>query len=306
MVTMKKQIVGAALVDSLDRPARLLAARRTAPPEFAGMWEFPGGKVESEETPQEALHRELAEELGVTACLGTELEGPTAQGWPLNASAAMRVWLARVSEGTPEPLEDHDLLQWVELAGTDIAGMDWIPADRPIVHALVALAAEMIATEEDGRITVDRLFRAPASEIFGVLSDPSSHAAMDGSGMVRSDEKTGRITAVGEVFTMNMYLEKLGGDYQTENHVVEYDVNKLLAWKTADAGKTPDGWQWVWTLEAKSPHSTKVSLSYDWSHVTDQDVLQRISFPLVETHQLAESLRKLADMVEGLHHKHRQ
>lgn len=139
---MKKQIVGAALVDSLERPAKLLAARRTAPPEFAGMWEFPGGKVEPGETAQQALHRELAEELGVTAGLGIELECPTSTGWPLNANAAMRVWLACVIEGTPEPLEDHDLLQWVELDGAGILNLEWIPADLPIVHALVAFATK--------------------------------------------------------------------------------------------------------------------------------------------------------------------
>ncbi len=137
---MKKQIVGAALVNSLERPTKLLAARRTAPPEFAGMWEFPGGKVEPGETPQQALHRELAEELGVTASLGNELQCPTSNGWPLNANAAMRVWLAQVTDGTPEPLEDHDLLQWVGLDGSEILGLEWIPADLPIVQALVAYA----------------------------------------------------------------------------------------------------------------------------------------------------------------------
>ena len=125
-------------MDSLDRPKTLLAARRTSPPEFAGMWEFPGGKIEPGEEPQEALLREVREELGVPARLGAELEGTTPDGWPLNSGAAMRVWLAEVTEGTPEPLEDHDVLLWVDLAGSEILELPWIPADLPIVHALIA------------------------------------------------------------------------------------------------------------------------------------------------------------------------
>ena len=97
--TPLRQIVGAAVVDSLQHPTRLLVARRTAPPQFAGMWEFPGGKVEAGETCQEALLRELGEELGIEARLGLEIPGPHPQGWPLSAAAAMRVWLAESSAG---------------------------------------------------------------------------------------------------------------------------------------------------------------------------------------------------------------
>lgn len=139
---MKKQIVGGALVDSLEHPTQLLAARRTAPPEFAGMWEFPGGKIEPGEGAQEALRRELAEELGVQVQLGAEVTGPTLEGWPLSSGADMRVWLARVTEGSPAPLEDHDILRWVPLDGTDIYELAWIPADLPIVRALIGSIAE--------------------------------------------------------------------------------------------------------------------------------------------------------------------
>ncbi|GAB4098767.1 (deoxy)nucleoside triphosphate pyrophosphohydrolase [Sinomonas halotolerans] len=130
------QVVGGALVDSLARPSRLLVARRTSPPAFAGMWEFPGGKVEPGEEPRAALVRELREELGIEARLGSEVPGPLEQGWPLNERAAMRVWLAEVEDGEPAPLEDHDELRWLALDADSLASVPWIPADFPIVEAL--------------------------------------------------------------------------------------------------------------------------------------------------------------------------
>jgi 8-oxo-dGTP diphosphatase len=101
------------------------------------MWEFPGGKVETGETCEAALHRELDEELGIHVRLGAEIPGPTDQGWPLNGRAAMRVWLVEVIAGEPEPLQDHDELRWVALdAGTEVEDLPWIPADKPILVAL--------------------------------------------------------------------------------------------------------------------------------------------------------------------------
>ncbi|MBD8042872.1 (deoxy)nucleoside triphosphate pyrophosphohydrolase [Arthrobacter sp. Sa2BUA2] len=135
-----KQVVGAAIVDDLRSPRSLLAARRSAPEQYAGMWEFPGGKVEPGETCEAALHRELAEELGVEVALGTEVAGPLAQGWPLNQSAAMRVWLVQLTDGEPQPLEDHDELRWVRLDSPDLAQLPWIPADLPIVTAMLQAA----------------------------------------------------------------------------------------------------------------------------------------------------------------------
>ena len=97
--------------------------------------------------------------------------------------------------------------------------------------------------------TVTRTIDASAKDVFDFLTLPANHAKFDGSGMVQSDDKTQRIQKVGDVFTMNMHAEHMGGDYQTDNHVVAYDPNKLVGWKTAPAGTEPKGWQWVYRLE---------------------------------------------------------
>jgi 8-oxo-dGTP diphosphatase len=130
-------VVGAAIVDALDRPTRLLSARRTQPPRLAGGWELPGGKVEPGEGAVAALHRELAEELGVTVRLGAEVLPSGGGAWPLPPSARLRVWLAEVTEGEPAPLEDHDLLRWLPLEhALDVA---WLGADVPVVRAVLGL-----------------------------------------------------------------------------------------------------------------------------------------------------------------------
>ncbi len=108
------------------------------------MWEFPGGKVESGESCEDALHRELLEELGVRIRLGDELESSQPDGWPLNERAVMRVWFAELRGGTPRPLQDHDELLWVPLEDRAAAlDLPWIPADEPIVKALLDRVAAL-------------------------------------------------------------------------------------------------------------------------------------------------------------------
>ncbi|GLY28560.1 (deoxy)nucleoside triphosphate pyrophosphohydrolase [Kineosporia sp. NBRC 101731] len=137
---MPTMVVGGAVVDDLARPTVLLAARRTEPPHLAGGWELPGGKVDPGEEPLQALHRELHEELGVKIEVGEELVAPNGLGWDLPPSHRMRVWLVRVTEGEPAPIEAHDELRHLPLGRW--GEVNWLPADLPIVAALTALAEE--------------------------------------------------------------------------------------------------------------------------------------------------------------------
>jgi len=127
-------VVAAAIVDDLDDPRELLAARRAVPARLAGRWEFPGGKVNPDELPEDALHREIREELGVRIALGDELVGPDDGMWLLSPEYVMRLWLAEVVDGTAEPLEEHDELRWLPVR--QWFDVPWLDADVRIVDRL--------------------------------------------------------------------------------------------------------------------------------------------------------------------------
>lgn len=129
-------VVAGAVVDSLARPTLLLAARRSAPAALAGGWELPGGKVDEDEPLDDALRRELLEELGIEVRLGDDLPGPCDGGWPLGQRYLMYVRLACIASGVPAPLEDHDELRW--LAASELETVPWLPDDLPVVRALAA------------------------------------------------------------------------------------------------------------------------------------------------------------------------
>ena len=134
-------VVGAAIVDDLDAPRELLTARRCVPASLAGRWEFPGGKVDGAEAPEDALHREIREELGIRIGLGAELVGPDGGAWRLSDAYEMRVWLAEVVSGAPEPLVEHDQIAWLPFG--QWLSVPWLDGDVRIVEALAARYASV-------------------------------------------------------------------------------------------------------------------------------------------------------------------
>ena len=149
----------------------------------------------------------------------------------------------------------------------------------------------------DTSISVSRTIDAPASEIFDLLTLPARHHEFDGSGMVRSADNTERISKVGERFVMNMHAEDMGGDYQMFNHVTAFDDNKMVGWQPAQEKNKdePAGWEWLYALESQGSDSTLVTLTYDWSKVTDKKLIS--IFPKVSKDELEDSLNQLAAAV---------
>jgi 8-oxo-dGTP diphosphatase len=126
--------VAAIIVDDLDEPGRVLAARRSRPLEGLRRWEFPGGKVDDAELPVPALHRELAEELNISVTVGEEFRSPDGGCWPISDTLEMRTWLARIASGIPSPGDSHDQLRWLEPLA--LGDLDWLEADAAVVEAL--------------------------------------------------------------------------------------------------------------------------------------------------------------------------
>ena len=128
-------VVAAALI---NQSGEILLQKRAEGRQMAGLWEFPGGKVERGESPESALARELKEELGI-AVEGQNLQPLTFASAPLNSrNLLLLLYICRNWQGEPKPLDAAELL-WV--SPKDMHSLEMPPADVPLVSALEQLLA---------------------------------------------------------------------------------------------------------------------------------------------------------------------
>ena len=125
-------VVGAVFVDN----GLVLAAQRGPGMSMSGMWEFPGGKIEPGETPEQSLARELEEELGVQATVGQHV---VTTDWEYDFGIVrLSTYYCTLTSGAPKATE-HAELRWVP--AEDLAALEWAPADIEAVN-LVAEALQ--------------------------------------------------------------------------------------------------------------------------------------------------------------------
>jgi uncharacterized protein YndB with AHSA1/START domain len=146
-------------------------------------------------------------------------------------------------------------------------------------------------TETAKVVSASREIAAPADKIFELIADPSLQPRWDGNDNLAEARTGQRVRAVGDVFTMTLTIGSV-----RENHVVEFDEGRLIAWRPSEPGKEPPGHLWRWQLEPLDESRTLVSHTYDWSQLTDEKRLPRARATTAD--KLQASIDRLAERAE--------
>ncbi|SDQ31720.1 (deoxy)nucleoside triphosphate pyrophosphohydrolase [Carnobacterium viridans] len=127
----KINVVGAILIEN----GKILCAQRGEGKSLAYLWEFPGGKIETGETPQEALIRELQEELMIDVEVQSEKFEETSYQYDFGL-VTLTTFICFLKRGTPQ-LTEHIAVEW--LAPKELTTLEWAPADIPAVEKLMEM-----------------------------------------------------------------------------------------------------------------------------------------------------------------------
>lgn len=141
-------------------------------------------------------------------------------------------------------------------------------------------------------MSATRDVEAGAERIFELIADPARQPDWDGNANLAGAAEGQRVRAIGDVFRMTLTQ---GG--VRENHVVELEEGRRIAWQPADPGAAPAGHLWRWQLEPIDPLRTRVTHTYDWTELRDAKRMARARATTADT--LQASLTRLAALAEG-------
>ena len=142
----------------------------------------------------------------------------------------------------------------------------------------------------DTVVTSERLVDADADTIFELIADPAQQPRWDGNDNLAEAAPGQRVRAVGDLFTTTLTM---GSDRQ--NHVVDFEEGRRIAWRPSEPGSEPPGHLWRWELEPRG-EATWVRHTYDWSELRDPHRLPRARATTPE--RLRASIDRLAALVE--------
>ena len=120
-------------------------------------------------------------------------------------------------------------------------------------------------------VSASREIAADARRIFELIADPALQPQWDGNDNLAEAASGQRVRQVGDVFMMTL----TGDSALRENHVVEFDEGRRIAWLPAEPGQDPPGHLWRWELEPIDVSRTRVTHTYDWSQLRDEKRLRR-------------------------------
>lgn len=141
-------------------------------------------------------------------------------------------------------------------------------------------------------VNASRTVAAPAATIFALIADPARQPEWDGNDNLAESPTGQRVRAVGDVFTMVL----IQGPTR-ENHVVEFEEGRLIAWRPSEVGSPPPGHLWRWRLEPVDDHHTLVTHTYDWTQLADPNRMARAR--ATTTDKLLASIDRLAAIAEA-------
>lgn len=143
-------------------------------------------------------------------------------------------------------------------------------------------------------VSASRHIAAGAAEIFELIADPARQPDWDGNDNLAQAAPGQRVRRVGDVFTMTITRPV---DAVRENHVVEFEEGRVIAWRPSEPGSRQPGHLWRWELEPAGPGRTRVTHTYDWTALADEARLERAR--ATTSDRLQASLDRLAAMIEG-------
>jgi uncharacterized protein YndB with AHSA1/START domain len=140
-------------------------------------------------------------------------------------------------------------------------------------------------------VRVSREIAAEPTRIFEFIADPALQPSWDGNNNLASADTGQRVRQAGDVFAT-----RLTNGAIRENHVVEFEEARRIAWNPAEPGKTPPGHLWRWELSPSGSSSTLVTHTYDWTLLTDENRLPTAR--ATTSDRLRASLDRLAALAE--------